>query len=85
MALLTLAAPVVVWGGWQFHRAAAINLRHGAATMDTLVSVGTIAALGWSLYALFFGAAEIRKQPMAQWKWAEPMAPETSIWKPPPG
>ncbi|PZU02869.1 MAG: heavy metal translocating P-type ATPase [Gordonia sp. (in: high G+C Gram-positive bacteria)] len=54
---LTLAAPVVVWGGWQFHRAAAINLRHGAATMDTLVSVGTIAALGWSLYALFFGAA----------------------------
>ena len=54
---LTLAAPVVVWGGWQFHRAAAINLRHGAATMDTLVSVGTVAALGWSLYALFFGAA----------------------------
>jgi Cu+-exporting ATPase len=54
---LTLAAPVVVWGGWQFHRAAAINLRHGAATMDTLVSVGTIAAFGWSLYALFFGAA----------------------------
>ncbi|MFJ6094832.1 heavy metal translocating P-type ATPase [Williamsia muralis] len=54
---LALAAPVVVWGGWQFHRAAAINLRHGAATMDTLVSVGTVAALGWSLYALFFGAA----------------------------
>ncbi|MBA4023852.1 MAG: copper-translocating P-type ATPase [Gordonia sp.] len=54
---LTLAAPVVVWGGWQFHRAAAINARHGAATMDTLVSVGTFAALGWSLYALFFGSA----------------------------
>ncbi|WP_020107099.1 cation-translocating P-type ATPase [Nocardia sp. 348MFTsu5.1] len=54
---LTLAAPVVVWGGWQFHRAAAINARHGAATMDTLVSVGTLAALGWSVYALFFGAA----------------------------
>ena len=54
---LTLAAPVVVWGGWQFHRAAAINARHGTATMDTLVSVGTLAALGWSLYALFFGAA----------------------------
>ncbi|PXW35853.1 UNVERIFIED_CONTAM: Cu+-exporting ATPase [Williamsia faeni] len=54
---LTLAAPVVIWGGWQFHRAAAINARHGAATMDTLVSVGTLAALGWSVYALFFGAA----------------------------
>ncbi len=54
---LTLAAPVVVWGGWQFHRAAVINARHGAATMDTLVSVGTVAALGWSLYALFFGSA----------------------------
>ena len=54
---LTLAAPVVVWGGWPFHRAAWANLRHGAATMDTLISVGTLAALGWSLYALFFGAA----------------------------
>lgn len=54
---LTLAAPVVVYGGWPFHRAAAINLRHGAATMDTLVSIGTIAAFGWSLWALFFGTA----------------------------
>ena len=54
---LTLAAPVVVWGAWPFHRAAWANLRHGAATMDTLISVGTIAALGWSLYALFFGTA----------------------------
>jgi Cu+-exporting ATPase len=54
---LTLAAPVVVWGGWQFHRAAWTNLRHGAATMDTLVSLGTLAALGWSLVALFFGTA----------------------------
>ncbi|MBS1847620.1 MAG: copper-translocating P-type ATPase [Actinobacteria bacterium] len=54
---LTLAAPVVVWGGWPFHRAAWINLRHGATTMDTLVSVGTLAAFGWSLYALFFGTA----------------------------
>ncbi|MGW5461799.1 heavy metal translocating P-type ATPase [Streptomyces sp. NPDC003996] len=54
---LTLAAPVVVWGGWPFHRAAWINLRHGAATMDTLVSVGTLAAFGWSLWALFFGDA----------------------------
>ncbi|WP_221583679.1 cation-translocating P-type ATPase [Microbacterium sp. G2-8] len=54
---LVLAVPVVVWGGSGFHRAAWTNLRHGAATMDTLVSVGTIAALGWSLYALFFGTA----------------------------
>jgi P-type Cu+ transporter len=54
---LTLAAPVVVWGAWPFHRAAWTNLRHGAATMDTLVSVGVLAALGWSLYALFWGTA----------------------------
>jgi P-type Cu+ transporter len=54
---LTLAAPVVVWGAWPFHRAAWTNLRHGAATMDTLISVGMIAAFGWSLYALFIGDA----------------------------
>ena len=54
---LTLAAPVVLWGAWPFHRAAWANLRHGAATMDTLISVGTLAALGWSLYALFLGDA----------------------------
>ncbi|MFI0962260.1 heavy metal translocating P-type ATPase [Streptomyces sp. NPDC021080] len=54
---LTLAAPVVVWGGLPFHRAAVTNARHGAATMDTLVSVGTLAAFGWSLWALFFGDA----------------------------
>lgn len=54
---LTLAAPVVVWGGYPFHRAAFTNLRHGAATMDTLVSVGTLAAFGWSLWALFLGDA----------------------------
>ncbi|MEU9407946.1 heavy metal translocating P-type ATPase [Streptomyces sp. NPDC048281] len=54
---LTLAAPVVVWGGAPFHRAAWTNARHGAATMDTLVSVGTLAAFGWSLWALFFGDA----------------------------
>jgi Cu+-exporting ATPase len=54
---LTLAAPVVVWGGLPFHRAAWVNLRHGATTMDTLISVGTLAAFGWSLYALFFGTA----------------------------
>ncbi|MFF1375972.1 heavy metal translocating P-type ATPase [Streptomyces sp. NPDC058308] len=54
---LTLAAPVVVWGGLPFHRAAFTNLRHAAATMDTLVSVGTLAAFGWSLWALFVGDA----------------------------
>lgn len=54
---LTLAAPVVVWGGWPFHRAAWANLRRGAATMDTLVSMGSLAAFGWSVYALFWGDA----------------------------
>ncbi|MGV0680137.1 heavy metal translocating P-type ATPase [Mycolicibacterium fortuitum] len=54
---LTLAAPVVVWGALPFHRAAWTNLRHGTATMDTLISMGTIAAFGWSLYALFWGTA----------------------------
>ena len=52
-----LAAPVVVYGGWPFHRAAWTNLRHRAATMDTLISVGTLAAFGWSMAALFFGSA----------------------------
>jgi Cu+-exporting ATPase len=51
---LTLASPVVVWGGWPFHRAALVNLRHRAATMDTLISVGVNAAYLWSLWALFF-------------------------------
>ncbi|MET7998588.1 heavy metal translocating P-type ATPase [Amycolatopsis sp. NPDC005232] len=54
---LTLAAPVVVWGAFPFHRAAWTNLRHGAATMDTLISLGVSAATLWSLYALFFGTA----------------------------
>ena len=54
---LTLAAPVVVWGALPFHRAAWTNLRHGSSTMDTLVSMGTLAAFGWSLYALFWGSA----------------------------
>ena len=54
---LTLAAPVVAWGAWPFHRAAWTNLRHGAATMDTLISLGVLAAFGWSLYALFVGDA----------------------------
>src|SRR5579871_59262 len=54
---LILAAPLTLWGGWPFHRAAALNLRHRTATMDTLISLGTLAALIWSLYALFFGDA----------------------------
>ncbi|MFF4367476.1 heavy metal translocating P-type ATPase [Streptomyces sp. NPDC001594] len=54
---LTLASPVAVWGALPFHRAAWTNARHGAATMDTLVSVGTLAAYAWSLWALFFGHA----------------------------
>ncbi len=54
---LTLAAPVVTWGAWPFHRAAWTNLRHGAATMDTLVSMGVLAASAWSLWALLFGTA----------------------------
>ncbi|MFI6055613.1 heavy metal translocating P-type ATPase [Streptomyces violascens] len=54
---LTLAAPAVIWGGLPFHRAAWANLKHGSATMDTLVSTGTLAAFGWSLWALFFGTA----------------------------
>ncbi len=56
---LQLATPVVLWGAWPFHRAAWANLRHGSATMDTLISVGVLAAWGWSVVALFFlGAGE---------------------------
>ena len=53
--MLVLATPVVGWAGWPFHRAALVNLRHGATTMDTLVSVGTLAAYLWSLWALVAG------------------------------
>ena len=56
-ASLALASPVAVWGAWPFHRAALVNARHGAATMDTLISIGVAAAYLWSLYALFFGSA----------------------------
>jgi Cu+-exporting ATPase len=56
---LQLATPAVLWAGWPFHRAAWRGLRHATATMDTLVSVGTLAAWGWSVVALFFlGAGE---------------------------
>ena len=58
-ASLALAAPVIVWGAWPFHKAAWVNLKHGAATMDTLISMGTSAAFLWSLYALFFGTAGV--------------------------
>ncbi|PPA40805.1 copper-translocating P-type ATPase [Streptomyces griseus] len=54
---LTLAAPVVTYAAWPFHRAAWTNAKHGAATMDTLISVGTSAAFLWSVWALFFGTA----------------------------
>ncbi|GGS34804.1 heavy metal translocating P-type ATPase [Actinokineospora fastidiosa] len=54
---LALAGPVIVWAAWPFHKAAWANLRHGAATMDTLISMGTIAAFLWSLYALLWGTA----------------------------
>lgn len=54
---LALTTPVVLWGAWPFHRAAWTNLRHGNSTMDTLISMGTLAALGWSIYALFWGTA----------------------------
>jgi Cu+-exporting ATPase len=56
---LALAGPVVVWAAWPFHRAAWANLRHGAATMDTLISMGVLAAFIWSLYALLFGTAGV--------------------------
>jgi P-type Cu+ transporter len=54
---LALAAPVVLWAGWPFHAAAWANLKHGTATMDTLISIGTLSAFVWSLYALFLGTA----------------------------
>src|SRR5699024_6103853 len=56
-ASLTLAAPVIVWAGWPFHRATLINARHGSVTMDSLITVGTVAAFAWSLIALFLGTA----------------------------
>jgi Cu+-exporting ATPase len=56
-ATLALASPVVVWGAWPFHSAAVVNARHGATTMDTLISIGVTAAYLWSLWALFLGGA----------------------------
>jgi P-type Cu+ transporter len=62
---LNLATPVVLWGAWPFHRAAWANLKHGTATMDTLISVGTLAAWLWSLYALFLGEAGMNDMRMS--------------------
>jgi Cu+-exporting ATPase len=56
-AVLQLTTPVILWGAWPFHRAAWANLKHATATMDTLVSLGTLTAFAWSLYALFLGDA----------------------------
>ncbi len=65
---LALATPVVVWGAWPFHRAAAVNARHGVATMDTLISLGVLAAYGWSMFALVLGdAGEIGMQMDVSW------------------
>ena len=61
---LALATPVVAWGALPFHRAALTNLRHRATTMDTLVSLGTLAAFGWSVYALIWGGAGTRGMKM---------------------
>jgi P-type Cu+ transporter len=62
---LNLATPVVLWGAWPFHRAAWANLKHGTATMDTLISVGVLSAWLWSLYALFVGDAGSNDMRMA--------------------
>jgi P-type Cu+ transporter len=62
---LELATPVVLWGAWPFHRAAWANLRHATATMDTLISIGTLSAWLWSLYALFLGDAGVNGMTMA--------------------
>ena len=61
---LQMATPVVLWGAWPFHRAAWANLKHATATMDTLISVGTLSAWTWSLYALFFGDAGMNEMRM---------------------
>ena len=62
---LQLATPVVLWAAWPFHEAAWQNLRHGAATMDTLISLGTLSAFIWSLYALFLGDAGLQGMKMS--------------------
>ncbi|WAB82349.1 heavy metal translocating P-type ATPase [Microcella daejeonensis] len=78
--VLTLAAPVAVWGAWPFHRAAAVNARHGAATMDTLISVGVAAAFLWSLYALFLGEAGMAGMTMSMQLFGAPEAGAHEIY-----
>ncbi|MEO7557180.1 MAG: heavy metal translocating P-type ATPase, partial [Acidimicrobiales bacterium] len=60
-----LTGPVVAWGAWPFHKMAWMNLRHRAATMDTLISLGTLSAFGWSTYALFWGDAGVAGMTMS--------------------
>jgi P-type Cu+ transporter len=75
---LVLATPIVVWGGWPFHRATIANARHGAATMDTLITLGTAAAYLWSVWALVFGTAgEIGMT--HHFSWFAPMDDPTSL------
>ena len=63
--VLQLTTPVILWGAWPFHRAAWANLKHATATMDTLVSLGTLTAFAWSLYALFLGDAGVTGMTMS--------------------
>ena len=77
---LTLAAPVVVWGAWPFHRAAWANLRHATATMDTLISIGVLAAFAWSLYALFLGDAGMPGMTMGFDLWPDRGATSDEIY-----
>ena len=82
---LVLASPVAIWGAWPFHRAALVNARHGAATMDTLISVGVAAAYLWSLYALVLGAAG-RTGTRMSFSWlAHGRAPTPPTWRWRPG
>jgi Cu+-exporting ATPase len=76
---LVLATPVVTWGAWPFHRAAWMNIRHGAVTMDTLISLGVLAAFLWSLYALFFGGAGMIGMSM-DFTWLPSQSGQTEIY-----
>ena len=67
-----LALPVAAWAAWPFHRSAWVNAKHRAATMDTLVSIGVLAAMGWSFYALFFGGAGVIGMTMQMHLFAPP-------------
>lgn len=77
--IFALTGPVVVWGAWPFHRAAAVNARHGAATMDTLISLGVSAAFLWSIYALFLGGAGEPGMTMG-FEWFPPAGADPEIY-----